>query len=97
MLRCSERLAGQRNKTAPSLAGAFCQELFQPRTKISDARRGYDRHLVAAEAACGNAQRSAELDARVLGRRHVRPAGTFHRQRGFKEPLDVEAHRRGWH
>ena len=61
-----ERLVGQRNQPAPVLAGTFRQKLLQPRAEIGDSRRGNDRHLVAAEARCRNAQRDAKLNARIL-------------------------------
>ena len=66
MLWCGRRLVGQRNEPATVLACAFRQKLLQPRTKIGDSRRGYDRHLVAAEARCRNAERDAELYTRIL-------------------------------
>ena len=72
------------------LAGRFGDELLGPGAEILQRPRRDDRHLVAASFG-GLRHGGAELDAGVLGRRHVRSAGAHHDAGALEEVGHVVA------
>ena len=92
-----QRFARDGDQAAPQFSGTLRQQLFEPGAERRESLRGDDCHLIALKAGRRNAQRDAELHARVFVWRCVGAAGALHLPCGCKQALDVNADRRRGH
>ena len=90
----SELLEVHRQDARALLAGALGDELLDPGAQRRQRRLEDQRELVAA-AQRQFADRSAELQSRILLRGHVGAAGHGHGAHPVEQPLEVDAHEGG--